>query len=159
MFEAKLHLSSDDLMLSSALPADKYKLVKYEELVSDPRRTMLDLYSFAGIPVTQQMLVSINQHFNAELLNKKRYTITLFPVKFFKLILGRDRRSLECCLCSGRAHTTTVSSDHCQMKSNPTLRTNVTNYSTYSTTNNFLLDYNIIQLKYPWSPLTRPKSW
>ena len=76
MFEAKLHLSSDDLMLSSALPADKYKLVKYEDLVSDPRRTMLDLYSFAGIPVTQQMLVSINQHFNAELLNKKRYTIT-----------------------------------------------------------------------------------
>ena len=78
MFEAKLHLSSDDLMLSSALPADRYKLVKYEDLVSDPRRTMLDLYSFADIPVTQQMLVSINQHFNAELLNKKRCTILCF---------------------------------------------------------------------------------
>ena len=73
MFETTLHLSSGDIMLRSALSPDRYKLVKYEELVSDPKRTMLDLYSFAGITVTQQMLVSINQHFNAELLYKKRY--------------------------------------------------------------------------------------
>ena len=73
MFETTLHLSSGDIMVSSALSPDRYKLVKYEELVSDPKRTMLDLYSFAGIAVTQQMLVSINQHFNAELLYRKRY--------------------------------------------------------------------------------------
>lgn len=73
MFETTLHLSSGDIMLRSALSPDRYKLVKYEELVSDPKRTMLDLYSFAGITVTQQMLVSINQHFNAELLYRKRY--------------------------------------------------------------------------------------
>ena len=69
-----LYLSADDFMLSSALPPERYKLVKYENLVSDPKRTMLDLYSFAGVPVTKQMLVSVNQHFNAELFNKKRYT-------------------------------------------------------------------------------------
>ena len=31
---------------------------------------MTDLYTFAGIPVTSEMLISVNQHFNAELLNK-----------------------------------------------------------------------------------------
>ena len=70
-------------MLSSALSPDRYKLVRYEELVSDPKRTMLDLYSFAGITVTQQMLVSINQHFNAELLFKKRYTFCCQFLAFF----------------------------------------------------------------------------
>ena len=59
-------------MLSSRLPRDRYKLVRYEDLVSHPERMMRELYSYAGIPVTKQMLISVNQHFNAELINKKR---------------------------------------------------------------------------------------
>ena len=142
-FEATLHLSSDDLNLSSALPPDRYKLVKYEELVSEPKRTMLDLYSFAGVPVTNQMLVSINQHFNAELLNKKRYIlfllincITIIQHFFIILGMGRGRLSLACCQFSGRALMTTVSSDHCQLKLNIKLKANVANFLTYSSTNN-----------------------
>ena len=46
--------------------------VKYEDLVSDPEETMKDLYTFAGIPVTNEMLISVKQHFNAELLNRSR---------------------------------------------------------------------------------------
>ena len=50
----------------------RYRRVKYEDLVSDPEGTMRDLYTFAGIPVTSEMLTSVNKHFNAELLHKSR---------------------------------------------------------------------------------------
>lgn len=66
----KLTSFSDDLKQSRHIPGDRYKLVKYEDLISEPEGTMMDLYSFAGIPVSKKMLVKINHHFNAELLNK-----------------------------------------------------------------------------------------
>ena len=62
--------SLGDLQDSTALPTHRYRRVKYEDLVSDPEGTMRDLYNFAGIPVTKEMLISVKQHFNAELLNK-----------------------------------------------------------------------------------------
>ena len=61
---------SDDLKLRYLISGDRYRLVKYEDLISDPEGTMMELYSFAGIPVSKKMLVKINHHFNAELLNK-----------------------------------------------------------------------------------------
>ena len=70
--KCKKTLSSGDLHASTALPTHRYRRVKYEDLVSDPEGTMRDLYNFADIPVTQEMLVSVNQHFNAELLHKSR---------------------------------------------------------------------------------------
>ena len=61
-----------DLYDSTDLPRHRYRRVKYEDLVSDPEGTMRDLYTFANIPVTTDMLISVNQHFHAELLNKSR---------------------------------------------------------------------------------------
>ena len=72
-----------DLQDSTDLPRHRYRRVRYEDLVSDPQGTMMDLYTFAGIPVTSEMLKSVNQHFNAELLNKTEYASdTIFIARY-----------------------------------------------------------------------------
>ena len=48
---------------------------------------MRDLYTFAGIPVTSEMLISVNQHFNAELVNKTDVVIT--DVSFTQVLFER----------------------------------------------------------------------
>ena len=64
----------EDLNLSSAFPKERYERVRYEDLVSDPVKTILDLYFYLGIPIHSQMLDDVVKHFNAETVHtKKRY--------------------------------------------------------------------------------------
>ena len=42
--------------MSSSLPEESYKRVKYEDLVSDPVVTMLELFLHLGVPVSRAMI-------------------------------------------------------------------------------------------------------
>ena len=44
------------MLLSSSLPEESYKRVKYEDLVSDPVVTMLELFLHLGVPVSRAMI-------------------------------------------------------------------------------------------------------
>ena len=83
-----------DLHDSNDLPDHRYRRVKYEDLVSDPEGTMRELYTFAGIPITSEMLISVNQHFNAELLNKTEYASDTIFKALHKNIFYRDYYSV-----------------------------------------------------------------
>ena len=56
----------EDLNLSSAFPKERYKRVRYEDLVLNPVKTIMDLYFYLGIPIQSQMLEDVVKHFNAE---------------------------------------------------------------------------------------------
>ena len=62
--------SSDDLKLGQTLHTDRYKLIRYEDLVADPVPIILQLYSFIGVKLTKQMIRRIKEHFSAEKIER-----------------------------------------------------------------------------------------
>ena len=61
----------EDFNLSSAFPQDRYKRVRYEDLVSNPIETIIDLYFYLGIPINSKMIGDVVKHFNAETVGTK----------------------------------------------------------------------------------------
>ena len=61
----------EDFNLSSAFPQDRYKRVRYEDLVSNPVETIIDLYFYLGIPIKSKMIGDVVKHFNAETVGTK----------------------------------------------------------------------------------------
>jgi len=61
----------DDLQIGKLLPPEKYKLVRYEDLVTNPMGIMTDIYQFLGIPFTNLMKAYVYKHFHAENITRE----------------------------------------------------------------------------------------
>ena len=56
----------EDLLNSHQVPHENYKRVKYEDLNADPIETISDLYDFIGVPMSQEMIENLEEHFHYE---------------------------------------------------------------------------------------------
>ena len=61
----------EDFKLSSAFPKDRYKRVRYEDLVSNSVETIRELYFHLGIPIQSKIIGDVVKHFNAETVSTK----------------------------------------------------------------------------------------
>jgi len=61
----------DDLELGNQLPPQMYRLVKYEDIVSDPMPKIEALYQFIGVNFTEPMRQYVYKHFHAETVKLK----------------------------------------------------------------------------------------
>jgi len=60
----------EDLLNSPKVLHGNYKRVKYEDINADPIKTMNELYDFIGVPMSQEMIENIKEHFNYENVGK-----------------------------------------------------------------------------------------
>ena len=60
----------EDIRLGSKLSPSLYRLVRYEDLTTDPLAVMRDLYQFIGTNMTQKVSEKIEAHFHAENISR-----------------------------------------------------------------------------------------
>ena len=60
----------EDLLNSPQVLHGNYKRIKYEDMNADPIKTVDELYDFIGVPMSQEMIENIKEHFHYEKVDK-----------------------------------------------------------------------------------------
>merc|ERR1719481_1687642 len=72
----------DDLLLGTTLESRSYKLLKYEDLISNPLTETESLYKFMGVKFTPEIEKEVHKHFNSDGKTNKKFMGTFKSADF-----------------------------------------------------------------------------
>ncbi|WP_170329153.1 sulfotransferase [Ruegeria arenilitoris] len=74
-----LNIQRNLLSIQSMLPPDMFRLVRYEDIISDPKQGLADLCEFIGVEYEEQIGASVHTSSKEKWMANENYTLQLDP--------------------------------------------------------------------------------